>query len=78
MIPDENTDYSLKETIEEVFSYHAPKGDQVERYAKIRDKAKEFANLIDELCPFSEEKGYALHYIHLANMLANASIAVNE
>lgn len=60
------------------YKYHEPKNDQNERYTKLRDKAKELANLIDELCPDSREKSLALTNLEQASMWANASIARNE
>lgn len=60
------------------YKYHEPKNDQGERYAKLRDKAKELADMIDELCPDSREKSLALTNLEQASMWANASIARNE
>ena len=64
--------------INNVFSYHAPKGDQAERYTIIRETAKELARVIDEKCPDSREKSLALTNLQQAVMWANASIAINE
>ena len=64
--------------IEQSFTYHPPKGDQPERYIKIRDTAKEMALLIDCLCPESVEKSIAISKLDEAVMWANASIARNE
>jgi hypothetical protein len=64
--------------IENLFTYHAPKGDQVERYQKIREKACEFALLIADLTPYSREQSIALTQLQLASMSANMAIAVNE
>lgn len=60
------------------FTYHAPKADQPARYEQIRAKAKEFAELIDALCPDSREKSVALTDLETAVMWANAAIARNE
>lgn len=60
------------------FRYHAPKGDQTERYEALRNKAKELAHMIDELCPNSREKSVAMTELETAVMWANASIARNE
>lgn len=68
----------MKEQIENNFKYHAPKGNQQERYVALRDKAKECALLIDEMCPDSREKSLAITKIEEAIMWANASIARNE
>lgn len=64
--------------IDNSFTYHAPKGDQQERYVKLRDKARELAHLINDLCPESREKSLAITHLEDSNMWANKSIAVNE
>jgi hypothetical protein len=69
---------ALRERIERDFVYHAPKGDQVERYAQIRAKAKELALLIVETTPLSREQSLALTELEKAIFFANASIARNE
>ena len=65
-------------TIENNFKYHAPKPGQPEKYERLREKAKELANLFDELCPNSREKSTAMTQLEGAVMWANASIARNE
>jgi hypothetical protein len=67
-----------KERIENDFTYHAPKGTQQARYELLRAKGKELALQIESSCPDSEDKRYALHYLNIAIMSANASIARNE
>lgn len=64
--------------LENNFKYHAPKGNQTERYEALRNKAKELAHMIDELCPNSREKSLAMTNLEQASMWANASIARNE
>ncbi|MEY8366833.1 hypothetical protein AALA22_14450 [Anaerovoracaceae bacterium 41-7] len=61
-----------------IYKYHAPKANQPERYEKLREKAKEMACLIDELCPNSREKSLAFTNLEQSCMWANASIARNE
>ena len=61
--------------IENNFMYHAPTHGQPEKYEKIRAKAKEFAYLLDELCPGSREKSLAMTKLEESVMWANASIA---
>jgi hypothetical protein len=68
----------MQERIENDFTYHPPKGDQVERYQELRAKAKELALLIYELTPQSREQSIALTLLEQANMMANAAIARNE
>lgn len=61
-----------------IYTYHAPKGDQQERYEDIREKARELAELIERCCPDSREKSLAHTKLEEAVMWANASIARNE
>ena len=63
--------------IENNFKYHSPKEGQPEKYTQIREKAKELAYLIDELCPNSREKSLATTKLEEVSMWANASIARN-
>jgi hypothetical protein len=72
------SDSKSNEKIEKGFTYHAPQGDQPERYVKLRDKAKELAYEFQELCPESREKSLAITKLEEAVMWANASIARNE
>ena len=64
--------------IEKNFTYHAPKGDQINRYQCIRDTAKGFALLLESACPESRERSLALTKLEEAVMWANAAIARNE
>ena len=64
--------------IENNFTYHAPKDDQVGRYISIQEKAKECAYIIDELCPESRERSLAMTKLEECVMWAIASIARNE
>lgn len=64
--------------IDNAFTYHAPKGDQPQRYDVIRTTARQFAMKIEDLCPDSREKSLAMTKLEEAVMWANASIARNE
>lgn len=64
--------------LDNIFTYHAPLGDQAERYTRLREAAKEFAKLIVELTPESAEQTLAIRDVQRATMLANAAIAINE
>lgn len=66
------------EDLDNIFTYHAPFGTQVDRYAALRSKAKEMATLMNEVCPESREKSLALTNLQQSIMWANASIAINE
>lgn len=67
----------MNQQIENNFKYHAPKEGQPADYENIRNNAKEFAIMIDQLCPNSREKSLALTKLEEAVMWANASIARN-
>ena len=58
--------------------YHDPLPRQLDKYSKIRDKAKELAYLIDELVPDSREKSLAMTKLEECSMWANAGIARND
>jgi hypothetical protein len=64
--------------LENIFKYHSPINNQAQRYEQIRAAALEFAQVIDELCPDSDEKVTAIRNLQTAAMFANASIALNE
>ncbi|HLP66361.1 MAG TPA: hypothetical protein VK181_02455, partial [Rhizobium sp.] len=65
------------ETIENNYSYHAPKEGQPEKYGAIRAKAKELALLIEETCPKGREKSIAQTKLEESVMWANAAVARN-
>lgn len=58
------------------FTYHAPKGDQSQRYEAIRTKARELAEVIVASCPQSADRTAAIRKLREAVMTANASIAL--
>lgn len=68
----------MNQDIENRFTYHPPKEGQPEKYTKLREKAKELAYMVDELCPNSREKSLALTKLEEMVFYANASIARNE
>jgi hypothetical protein len=67
----------MSQQIETAFTYHAPTDGQPEKYVQIRNKAKELALLIEDLCPESREKSLAMTKLEEFVMWANASIARN-
>lgn len=60
------------------FTYHPPHGDQAARYANLRSRAMELAQLIVETTPESREQSLALTALEEAVMWANAAIARRE
>lgn len=68
----------MKARLLNTFTYHAPKGDQPERYQTLRAKALELATLIVNLTPESREQSLAITKLEECTFFANAAIARNE
>ncbi len=64
--------------IEKRFTYHPPKPGQAERYERIRDGGRKFAELVVDLCPDSSEREIAIRRIEEAVMWSNAAISRRE
>lgn len=62
--------------LENVFSYHAPKEGDPEKYTKIRNAAKDLARVILENTPPCADQSAALRKVREAVMTANAAIAL--
>lgn len=60
------------------FTYHSPKGDQPDRYVRLRDEAKDLAITILQNVPYSRERSLAITKLEEAIFWANAGIARNE
>lgn len=69
---------TTKLDLDSIFTYHAPHGSQVDRYALLRTHAREFAGMIAQLAPESTEQTLAIRKVQEAVMFANAAIAINE
>ena len=65
------------DVIEQVFTYHAPTGDQPERYKRIREAAMSLARVIDRDCPAGADRTAAIRKVSEAVMTANGAIARN-
>lgn len=65
------------ETLDHIFTYHAPKEDQPARYAATREAAKVFAKAILDNAGPNRERSAALTLVQQALHMANASIAIN-
>ena len=61
--------------IQNRFTYHAPKPDQIDKYTEIRVCALNFAIKLNMLCPDSREKSLAITALEEVVFWANASIA---
>jgi hypothetical protein len=64
--------------IERRFTYHAPKGDQGERYIALREQGKVLAEAIVKMTPACREQSLAVTKLEEAIMWANAAIARRE
>jgi hypothetical protein len=62
--------------LEEIFKYHAPEGDQVEKYTELRAAALEFAKTIRKCTPTCADQSAAIRHLREAVMTANAAIAL--
>lgn len=62
--------------LKDVFSYHTPSAEDLERYQRLRSAASDFAEVVITNCPASEDKQAALRKVREALMTANASIAL--
>lgn len=64
-----------KKELEVRFTYHAPRGDQVDSYSVLRRCAWNYAEQIVGLTPESREQSLALTKLEEVVMWANAAIA---
>lgn len=60
------------------FTYHTPKAGQPYVYEDLRNRALNFANLINSKCPDGREKSLAITKLEEVVFWANASIARGE
>lgn len=60
------------------YRYHAPKGDQADRYNEVRALVLTLAERLVELTPCSPEQSRMLNALDEVMFLANAAIARNE
>ena len=68
----------MVERIANDFTYHAPHGDQAQRYEEIRARFKELAVFLLSITPPSREQSLALTLLEESVFYANAAIARNE
>ena len=57
------------------FTYHAPTGNQPDRYEELRGKGYDLARTIFKLCPPCADTSAAIRKVREAVMTANAAIA---
>lgn len=64
--------------LDNLFSYHAPREDQVPRYEAIRFSGRGMSQVILENCPPGADRSAAIRKVREAVMTANAAIACGE
>ncbi len=64
-------------SVEDIFTFHPPTTEQIKYYVAIREKAKEFAQLILDVCPPCADRTVAIRRLREVVMVANASIALD-
>lgn len=64
------------DVINELFTYHTPKPDQIPRYQTIRDAAKTFAEVLVANTQPSADQSVAIRKLRECVQIANASIAL--
>lgn len=69
---------ALLHELDNRFSYHAPIGNQAQRYEIIRGEIRKLAELLQRTCPGSRELSIAMTKLDEVGFFANASIARNE
>ncbi len=57
------------------FTYHPPRGDQVQRYGELRNAARTFAEVIIRCVPEGADQSAAIRKVREAVMTSNAGIA---
>ena len=68
----------IRDRIDNDFVYHAPFGDQAERYGTMREAARQLAHHVAANTPASREQSIALTKLDEVVFWANAAIARNE
>lgn len=67
-----------EENLNNLFTYHAPTGEQTERYRLINEAALNLARVVMENTPRCADQSAAIRKIREARMTANAAIACFE
>lgn len=71
-------DAGTQKMIDDTFTYHPPRADQVPRYNELREQFRQTALMVARFTPPGRERAVALTQLQLAVMLANAAIACGE
>lgn len=63
--------------IEQVFTYHPPRGDDPERYTAIREAGRNLGQVILDNTPLCADQQAAIRKVREAVMAANSAIALD-
>lgn len=66
-----------QEVLDDIFTYHAPRPDQIPKYNAIREAARIFAQVLVENTPSSADQTVAIRKLRELVMSANQSIALD-
>jgi len=79
MVPDEAPVADpVIEAVNDLFTYHPPTPEQVEKYTSIRESAKNLVRVILAECEGGPDRTAAIRKVREAVMTANASIATHN
>ena len=67
----------MKDTIEKNFTFYKASPEKGELYTEVREKAKELALYLNDICPNSREKSVAITKLEEVVFWINAGIARN-
>lgn len=62
--------------LEHIFKYHAPSGEQLAQYSRLREAARVFAIAIVQDTPTGADQSAAIRHVREAVMTANAAVAL--
>lgn len=68
----------VTQEVDHWFTYHDTKGDQLDRYVRLRESAKRFAHDILDYVPPCADRSAAIRKLRECIMTANAAIACEE
>ncbi len=71
----EQQDAAIERMLDDLFTYHPPTPEQLEKYARISESMRAAARVVLQTCPASPDRTAAIRLIREARMTANASIA---
>jgi hypothetical protein len=63
--------------LNDIFRYHPPRPDQIQKYAAIRSAAKHLAEVISQNTPSCEDQNRAITLLRQSVHMANAAIALD-